>query len=57
MTVYEESSQILGEPTSDAEDNILVEKEVWGNRTTVSREAYMHFMQGTLGKIDSSDEW
>ena len=56
VTVYEESSQILGEPTSDAEDNILVEKEAWGNRTTVSREAYMHFMQGTLGKIDSSDE-
>lgn len=56
VTVYEESSQILGEPTSDAEDNILVEKDAWGNRTTVSREAYMHFMQGTLGKIDSSDE-
>lgn len=54
ITVYEKSSRLLGEESLDSKGNVLVPSEkMWGNvghKTTVSRDRYLDFMKGVLGK-------
>ena len=54
LTVYEKSSRLLGEEALDHKGNVLVPSEkLWGNvghKTAASRDRYLDFMKGVLGK-------